>query len=282
MVLVPQGAQADVLFGADGEHGNATTNLYLLDPTTGAKVATIGPIGFAVSDLAYDPANGGLYADTAPRGTGSRQLISINPNTGAGTLIGPLGAAMDGIAFDQNGVLYGWSGRISGSSLYTINTATGAATRVATSGLTDSGAALAFDPLGTLYLANAGASGVLRTVNKTTGVATNGPTLSGAPIPTGAIKALAFNSAGTLFADNLAEGGPGSPGAPGNTFLVTINPTSGAVTTVGPSIAGLDSLAFIPEAPEPSSMVLATMGALVALAGTRMRRALVQRRQTIA
>src|SRR3954454_10439196 len=117
-------AEAGTLYGANGQNGNPATNLYILDPTTGAPLSTVGPIGFAVSGMSFDPLNGVLYGATAPRGTSTRQLITINPSTGAGTLVGALGVAIDELAFAQNGTLSGWSGRVSGSSLYTINLAT--------------------------------------------------------------------------------------------------------------------------------------------------------------
>jgi hypothetical protein len=259
-------ARADVLFAADGEHGNAATDLYTLDPATGAKVATIGPIGFAVSSLSVNPITGVLYGDSAPRSNSPRQLITINPFTGAGTLVGPLGVTVDSIAFDHDGTLYGWSGRISGSSLYTINTATGAATKVGTSGITDTGAGMAIDPSGRLFLTSGGASGPLRTVDKSTGAVTTVATLSGAPIGTGAMKSLSFDRSGTLFGVNLAEGGPGNPGAPGASFLVTINTTTGAVTSLGASIPGLDAIAFQLTVPEPSPLALVVSGGTIGLA----------------
>lgn len=62
----PGSAQAGdpVLYGADGAAGNSTTNLYILDPTTGGIVSTVGPIGFAVTGLAIDPITGILYGST--------------------------------------------------------------------------------------------------------------------------------------------------------------------------------------------------------------------------
>jgi hypothetical protein len=266
--------EAGTLYGADGQHGNPATNLYILDPATGAKLSTVGAIGFAVAGMSFDPLNGVLYGVTAPRGTSTRQLITINPSTGAGTLVGALGVAMDELAFAQNGTLYGWSGRVSGSSLYTINLATGAATKVGTSGISNSGAGLAINTSGTAYLAAAGASGVLRTVDLTTGAVTTAATLAGAPIPTGSIDAMAFNQDGTLLGLNLAEGGPGNPGFPGNTFLVTINPTTGAVASLGASIPGLDALAILPSAvPEPATLIPTVLGFLAVLGyGWRRRR----------
>jgi hypothetical protein len=256
-------AEAGTVYGADGQHGNPATNLYILNPATGAPLSTVGPIGFAVSGMSFDPLNGVLYGATAPRGTSTRQLITINTSTGAGTLIGALGVTIDELAFAANGTLYGWSGRISGSSLYTINLTTGAATKVGTSGISNSGAGFAINASGTAYLAAAGASGVLRTVDLATGAVTTVATLSGAPLPTAAIDAMGFNQDGTLFGVNLAEGGPGNPGAPGQTFLVTINPTTGAVTSLGSSVAGLDALAIQASAvPEPATLIPMALGFL--------------------
>jgi hypothetical protein len=266
-------AEAALLYGADGQNGNPATNLYILDPATGARLATVGPIGFAVTGLAFNPITGVLYGDTAPRGSPTRQLITINPATGAGTLVGPLGVTMDDIAFDRNGTLYGWSGRTSGSDLYTINLTTGAATKVGEAGITDQGVGFAINAAGTPYLAAGGASGPLSTVNKATGAVTNVATLSGAPIPTGSIDGFAFDPSGTLFGINLAEGGPGNPGAPGNTFLVLVNPTTGAITTLGPSVPGLDAIAF-QLVPEPTSLAPMAVGLLGVLGyGWRRRQA---------
>jgi hypothetical protein len=266
LAVVHGRAEAGTVYGADGEHGNPATNLYILNSATGAPLSTVGPIGFAVSGMSFDPLNGVLYGATAPRGTSTRQLITINTSTGAGTLIGALGVTIDELAFAANGTLYGWSGRISGSSLYTINLATGAATKVGTSGITDTGVGFAINASGTAYLAAAGASGALRTVNLATGAVTTVATLSGAPIPAGAIDAMGFDQNGTLLGLNLTEGGPGSPGAPGNTFLVTIDPTTGAVTSRGASVPGLDALAIQPSAvPEPATLILLPLGFLGAL-----------------
>ena len=42
-------AEAGTVYGADGQHGNPATNLYILDPATGVPLSTVGPIGFAVN-----------------------------------------------------------------------------------------------------------------------------------------------------------------------------------------------------------------------------------------
>ena len=53
-------AAQERLYGADGAQGNPS-NLYLLDPASGAVAQTLGPIGFAVTGLAVDPSPGTLY-----------------------------------------------------------------------------------------------------------------------------------------------------------------------------------------------------------------------------
>jgi hypothetical protein len=260
-------AEADVLYAADGQNGNPATNLYILDSGTGAVLQTVGPIGFAVTGMAFSPDTGVLYGVTAPKGSNTRELITINPGTGAGTVVGALGVTMDDISFDRNGTLYGWSGRTSGSSLYTINLATGAATLVGPSGLLDVGVGFAINGSGTPYLADAGASGALRTVDLTTGAVTTVATLSGAPFDNGAISAFAFDSDGTLFGINLNEtvGKPNPP--PADTFLVTVDPATGVITTLGPSVPGLEAITFGPgvTVPEPAALTQAVLGLLTAL-----------------
>ena len=96
-----------------------------------------------------------------------------------------------------NGTLFGWIERTP-KDLATIDKATGAATIVGDSGLTQTrGSGLAAAPDGTLYYTGSDDNGLLRTVDPATGAVTDGPTLDGncgAPI-----RALAFDAAGTLY-----------------------------------------------------------------------------------
>lgn len=122
--------------GADGAGGNPATNLYVLDPTNGAIVSTIGPFGFAITGLAFDPSTGVLYGSTGNQSpTSPKSLVRIDTSTGAGTLIGSFGVSGQTMAdLTFGGTLYG-----SGSSrgdLYTVDRATGLATFVGASGRT--------------------------------------------------------------------------------------------------------------------------------------------------
>ncbi len=148
--------------------------------TSNANLTLIG--GLNGNNLAaFGSTTTGLYGLA---GTGSNvvaTLFSINPQTGAMTAIGPLGAGAV-----PNG--QGYYARLSvgsstlymefNSNLYTINTTTGAATQV---GTTDTNDYLSTVPLfenGTYY---AGYGPGIGTINVTTGQITPGSALSGGP-----------------------------------------------------------------------------------------------------
>lgn len=236
-LLIGGNAAAQILYGANGAGGNPATVLVTINPATGVAT-TVGPIGFAVTGLAMHPTTGVLYGSTGGNAPVSpNSLIRINTTTGAGTLIGPtgLGGPVADIEFRANGTLFGWS---EGSDeLVTLNLATGAGTVVGPNTLSTFGSGLAFVG-GTLYLADDGNDGVLHIINAATGAATNGPTLSGSPGAAGnPISALATRG-GTLFGVDLLNSGARTA------FLVTINPTTGVITNIGPTIAALDAIAF--------------------------------------
>ncbi len=239
-------ASAETLYGADGAQGNLA-NLWILDPGTGAVICKVGPIGFGVTGLAVHPTTGVLYGSTgnaSPVSPGS--LIAIDKTTGAGSLVGSFGVAgrtMADVTFASDGTLYGWltgppppSGPPLPDDLYTINPATGVATKVGTSGLSVTfGDGLAADSGNTIYLVPFGDGGPLSTVNRSTGAITIGPTLDG---PGNVIAAMAFSAAGTLYGVDLG------PEFPALASLVTIDKTTGVVTTLGPTVDRLDAIVF--------------------------------------
>ncbi len=88
------------MYAVDGASGQPTT-LYVLDPSNGSVLRTIGPTGFDhLTSIDVDPTTGILYGVT----NGPDRLIRLDPTTGAGTVIGSTGAQIPDIAFDPAGV----------------------------------------------------------------------------------------------------------------------------------------------------------------------------------
>jgi uncharacterized repeat protein (TIGR01451 family) len=125
----------------------------------------------------------------------------------------------------------------------TINLATGAATIVGDAGISTAGGGLAGngDPL---LLTGDGDNGCLRSIDITTGDDTCPVTLTGGAGGGWEIGALDFNAAGTLFGVRLNTSDAARPAD-----LLTIDPTTGAVTVVGATVPRLDAIAFDPPQP---------------------------------
>jgi len=98
-----------------------TSTLVQIDPTNGALVQVIGPVGFTVNGLAWDSTTDTLYATTAVGDTAFHGLITINPQTGAGTPVNPslvnyglspdprfVGSPIHSLTIDSNGRLAAW------------------------------------------------------------------------------------------------------------------------------------------------------------------------------
>lgn len=99
--------------------GSGNANLYTINPLTGAGT-NLGNIGIVGSggDLAFNA--GTLYlAD------GLSRLVSIDLNTLTSAVIGPFGVGnVFGLATGDDGALYG----VAGTQIFSVDTATGAAT----------------------------------------------------------------------------------------------------------------------------------------------------------
>jgi hypothetical protein len=244
LALAATASAKEVLYGAgsDGDGGSPST-LYILNPSTGGVLQSIGPIGFSVTGLAVDPTDGTLFGSTGRATSGGAtnpgSLVKINRTTGAGTLVGdvrPDTEAAGDITFTPGGALFGWLVPTS-NDLVTIDKGTAAASIVGDSGIGTIGSGLASSPSGILLHA-ALDSGPLYAINPATGVGTAGPTLSGTSGLQ--IPALSFNTAGTLFGSRLDYGSTG----PRPSELITIDTTTGTITSIGPSVSRLDALAF--------------------------------------
>ncbi len=110
----------------------------------------IAPLDYGpIRGLAYDSGSGVLYGVGQPmiiNGNGpiGDVLFTINPSTGATSEVGPLGASVGAIEFGPNGTLYGGQAggggqpdeapQGVGANLFAINTSTGAATPLGSTG----------------------------------------------------------------------------------------------------------------------------------------------------
>ncbi len=200
--------------------------------TSNASLTLIG--GINGNNLAtFGSTTTGLYGLA---GTGSNvvaTLFSINPQTGAITAIGPIGASVIPNGQGSYAKLSVGSSTLYmefQSNLYTINTTTGAATQV---GTTDRNGYLTSVPLfenGTYY---SGSGSVIGTINVTTGQITPGSALSGGP---GSLVGLAPDPlpAGTPPVMLTANAYMLTTAAQGlqNPFG-TVNLNSGAFTVIG-------------------------------------------------
>jgi hypothetical protein len=266
LTVSPAWAQSppQALFGADGAGGNPS-NLYILSPTTGAIVSTVGPIGFAVTGLAVHPTTGVLYGSTGNKSpTAPGTLITIDKTTGQGTVVGAFGIAaqtMADLTFTSDGTLYGWL--VPSDDLYTIDVTTGQATIVGDSGLVDqAGAGLAANAAGTIFFAGLqGLGPLLRTIDRTTGQPSTIAPVTVAPDQL--VAALAFDSAGVLFGVALTQRG-------GAASLITINTSTGQATVLGNTVNRLDAIAFDSVHAIPTVSEVALVGLALLLASTAL------------
>ncbi len=172
------------LYATEGSGLGLGSKLYSINTTTWAT-NLVGSTGYAsVSGLSFDT-NGTLYgtaSDDASPGASGKFLITLNPLTGASTLVGAFAGAtttvVDALAINSStGVMYGTFG--SNGSLFTINKADatvsllGALTDLVTdqplsvTGVTISG--LDFDPVdGTLYASTGSGDGRILSINPNT------------------------------------------------------------------------------------------------------------------
>ena len=117
------------------DRGDAADERFDLTVPTSTVVGTLTPTAQAIDGLAFSP-SGVLYGLST---TGVASLYTIDPPTANMTLVGSTGvlppgpgSTLGGLAFDSSGNLFGILSASGGnpSFLYSINTATGAATQI--------------------------------------------------------------------------------------------------------------------------------------------------------
>ena len=238
-------AQQQFLYAANGAGANIA-DLMILNPATGEVEEVIGSIGYTCTGLAFSP-DGSLYGVTGNNDPLCGWcLIRIDTLTGTGELVGNMEGLMDDISFSPQGVLYGWY-KGSGSVVW-INQTTTFAYPVGLSDLTTFGNGLAFAPDGVLYLAGDGDTGNLYTISpENSHVLTTTP-LHGAD--GWGIGGLAVDKDGTIY--GIRKQNPPESGPPSQADLITINPSTGSITSIGlirsggVNVANMDAIAFSP------------------------------------
>jgi len=241
---------------ASGGQDKIVGNLYTvnLSDATARLVAPIllkGETGVGITGLAAHPVTGVFYAITSPLSpVNPRSLVTLDVNTGAADLVGPLGTAGSDIAFDPKGNLYMW---LPGTSqLGAVDLQTAHVEPLGPPGPAGNTGGIAIDEKGVAYVTPNGAAGTLDRVDTATGMLTKGPPLTGMPFPSG-VAAMAFTPSGLLLALNTNGGSPAS------VRLVTINTKTGQVNSIGTLPDDSDSLAFASTSAHDIRAALATM-----------------------
>ncbi len=269
--------QAATLFGLAHLGKNGPSTLYTIDTTDG-KATEIGPTGFERCS-GMDFRAGTLFA-TCERANGSdtHVLIMIDLETGIGAEVGPTGietllediivsgryfeTATD-ISFQNSGELFAYLQTVDDAQIFPflarIDIAAGSAVLTRLPNFTNTfgnGNGIAISPGDKLFHADERS---LNTLNQTSGVAIPELALDLVFPPNECpnqsanfdcrVNAMDFNLDGTLFAsvnhkfDSAVEN-----------FLATIETkgdTTVAVTIIGPTVDGLDAIAFGPAASAP-------------------------------
>ncbi|HSE56515.1 MAG TPA: peptidoglycan-binding protein, partial [Candidatus Paceibacterota bacterium] len=240
-----------ILYGIDGSGQNPDPpHLYILNTTTGQKQTDVGAVGFYVTGMAFHPDTNVLYGSTGNTGSNTKSLITINKDTGAGTLLGALKDGSNGthtladIEFRSNGTLYGWS--TNGNDLYTVDltSCNGTSdtnclvTKVGEFGSSAFGNGLVFDTNDNLYLFRQGDDN-FNTLDPDTGLSIEQTNFSN---PSGngyTIPAATINGDGVIYAPRLNYGSSPSD-------LITIAMDTGTITSLGDTadMLYMDALAF--------------------------------------
>jgi serine protease AprX len=236
--------QSGLLYGSTGgDNASGGGRLWLID-VTNQSATLIGNTGFdRLGAIAFD-SNGTLYG-VSGASNAQGTLMTIDPANGTPTVIGLLSdpnAAVDGLRFNSQGVLYGGSFNNSKGvgQLLTIDPSN--ANVLSSLTLTGSGNAfcpgIAFDALDVLYGSRGNSTGRLEDIDlidQVTGVLT----------PIGPMEAvisdIVFAPDGTLY------------GCSPTGELYSIDPVTGAKTLLfNTGIAQLSGLAAAPASPTPT------------------------------
>jgi len=218
IVIAP--AEAGVCYGSTGA---GTGGLFLTIDLLSGAATVVGPTGLSgVPGLAIN-SSGEIFGTERISG----DLYRIDAVTGSVLFVASTGVPfLDGIAFDENDVLYGVGFDPPAFTLLSIDTSSGATTRVGPRSDVITG--LAFDPTdGQLYGSLGGFNPInpdgIFQIDKTSGASV----VLGATGLGGATPDLMFDASGNMFG---VKGGGGSPNN-----LISVDKITGAGLIVGPT-----------------------------------------------
>jgi len=168
-------ARAQTLYGIQNfgiaTSGSPTVNIFEIDPATGAasnpvQVTLAGQTLIGATALTANPLDGTLWG--VVRSNSSRFLVTINASTGVATQVAGGIGNFSTLSFNSAGTLYGMTGQggSPASTLFTLNTTTGAASLVfgpITSGA--DGEVMAFGPGDVLYHSSGNGTANFSTIN---------------------------------------------------------------------------------------------------------------------
>lgn len=275
---------AGIGFGSPLNRGRVITvndanGVGLLLPGQGVgPTAGLNGLAFDVSGVLYGSEIGNpVFADPAPD---APTLVKLDPATGALLFSVPITFGgnpleiLDLAVKPDTGLIYGTSltSTIPGSSIYTIDKTSGEATLVGATGAL--GVTLAFAPNATLYMSSAtfSAAGVqtgsfLHTVNPLTGAIIS--TVAIGALPSG--NFVHFGGLGVRPTDGALFGAGREATVSQRGDIYTLSAT-GAATLIGSTGVGeVGDLAFTPI-PEPTTMLLLSIGLLGVGAATGKKR----------
>jgi hypothetical protein len=231
-----------------------------IDPSNGALVREIGPVGYTVNGLSWDPTTDKLYATTAVGDVSFHGLITIDPNTGAGTPVNPSvvnfgleGAAspVHSITIDSHGNAVAWYDEFPPpvgvtDTFVTIDKATGIGIEHDNTGINTGQNGVAFAKHDLLW--NIDSPKLVGTVVVQTAYLLNpadGTVLDSRDVSPSIPAALGdFDPVGNKYYGlNFQAFGNGT------TFLELVDLKKGTVTTLGQTVNGLHVIAFVKHLP---------------------------------
>jgi hypothetical protein len=226
------------LYGVESSSGT-NENVFLIHRTD-AQADLIGDAGFSkLSGLSYDRSTGRLYACTGNQSNASRSLVILDPETGAGTLVGDIDTptttfqAFSDLAVDADGQIYGVTGQA--RQLIRVDPQTGDGSLIGLIALTggeptDAVQGLAFDGNGDLYGSTK--------LGQLIGIDVDNPAQSSLVATLASpteLNAITFDTDGSLYAVSNTE-----------LLLLEISGTVLQATLLGDTGQALRGLAFVP------------------------------------